>query len=369
MSAPGTVVPDVLAAYGWTEDLARSFGEIAGADALQPARVLTAARLSYRVVTASGETEAAVSGRFRHEARGLSDFPAVGDWVAIEDRGADAAVIRALLPRRSRFSRSAGVETVDEQVSAANVDAVFLVSALNQDFNLRRLERYLTMAWSSGALPVVVLNKADLATDVVGGVVAAQAVAGAAPVFAVSAATGAGLEQLAPYLQPGQTVALLGSSGVGKSTLVNALLGFERQATAAVREDDDRGRHTTTSRELILLPTGALLVDTPGMRSLELWDADDGLDEAFSDIEAIAAGCRFPDCRHESEPGCAVRAAIESGELPRARLESQRKLELELRALEKRRNPAANRAANRRFGRIAKEAATDAIAFKRGQLR
>jgi ribosome biogenesis GTPase len=364
MSLAAPMRDGLLAAHGWSEELERAFASRSG-PGHEPGRVLVGGRGLYRVAAEATEVEAVVSGRFRHEASSAADFPAVGDWVVLERRdGGARATIHSLLPRRSWFSRSAGTEIVDEQVAAANIDAVFLVSAVNHEFNLRRLERFLALAWSSGAMPVVVLNKADLADDVPARVAEAMGIAGGAPVHAVSAVTGEGLEALAPYLGHGRTVALLGSSGVGKSTILNTLLGRERQRTQAARSDDDRGRHTTTRRELVLLPGGGALVDSPGMRAIGLWDADAGLDEAFADIETLAADCRFGDCRHESEPGCAVRHAIETGELAAERLDSQRKLERELRSLEKRRGGPASRAGARRFGRLTRDSARDAMARK-----
>jgi len=238
-------------------------------------------------------------------------------------------MIHAILPRRSKFSRKvAGIKT-EEQVVAANVDTLFLVSGLDGDFNPRRIERYLTAAWDSGARPVVILNKLDRCADPDRCLLEAQAVAMGVPVHRVSALTGTGCEALREYLRPGETVSLLGSSGVGKSTLANALLGSERQRTRDVRDDDSRGRHTTTTRELLRLPGGAILIDTPGIRALEVTGAADGLADAFAEIAEAAEGCRFRDCRHEGEPGCAVDAAVADGRLAPERLAAYRKLERE----------------------------------------
>jgi len=309
---------------------------------------------------------ATVSGRFRFDALASSDFPAVGDWVALEPAtvgaGADdPATIVAVLPRRSAFVRSAADANrrtaghlVDEQVIASNVDVAFLVAGLDGDFNLRRLERYLAVAWSSGVAPVIVLNKADIARDLEGRLVAVGAIAHGVPIVVLSALTGDHLADLGAHLVPGHTSVVLGSSGVGKSTLVNALLGEQRQATADVRADDSRGRHTTTHRELFALPGGALLIDTPGIRSLEVAGADEGVDTAFDDIAELAAGCRFTDCRHESEPDCAIRRALDAGTLGSARIESYRKLERELAHVERKGDPRAQAAERRRWRTIHK---------------
>jgi ribosome biogenesis GTPase len=317
---------------------------------------------------------AVVSGRFRYDALAPSDYPAVGDWVTVSERG-DPAVITAVLPRRSAFVRSAADATrrsagnlVDEQVLAANVDVAFLVAGLDHDFNLRRLERYLAVAWSSGVRPVIVLNKADVALELDDRLLAVESIAPTVPIVVLSALTGDHLTDLAPYLAPGQTAVVLGSSGVGKSTLVNALLGEQRQTTAAVREDDSRGRHTTTHRELFELPGGAQLIDTPGIRALEVAGAEVGVDTAFDDIADLALGCRFSDCRHEGEPGCAVRAALEDGRISRDRLASHRKLEREL-AHAERKGDARARAAEARRWKSVHKAVSRHMQAKYGEAR
>jgi ribosome biogenesis GTPase len=264
------------------------------------------------------------------------------------------ATIQQVLPRQSQFVRQAAGTVTAAQVVAANVDTVFLMSGLDGDFNLRRIERYLVTAWDSGAHPVVVLNKTDACADLAGAIAAVSAVAPKVPSHAISAMTGTGLEQLTPYLAPGQTVALIGSSGVGKSTLTNALLGTAQQATQAVRADDSRGRHTTTRRQLIPLPSGALLIDTPGLRELQLWSSGSGLADTFGDITALAAACKFRDCQHQDEPGCAVQAAIATGDLRLQRLLSYHKLQREQAWSDQRQNTQARLNSKRRWKHITK---------------
>jgi len=352
-------LPPALVSLGFKPSHAAAFALIAERGLLA-ARVARADRDRLLVLTAPGETPrpAVVRGRLRHEAASPADLPAVGDWVAIEPATDGPSLIHAVLPRASAFTRlDVGRETL-EQVVAANVDVLFLVSGLDRDFNPRRIERFVVGAWESGARPVVVLNKADLLDEAeldrrIGAI---QAGAPGVPVIAVSAAEGAGLEALTPHLAPGSTVALVGSSGVGKSTLINALLGEARLDTGEVRADDQRGRHTTTWRELVALPGGALLVDTPGMRRLALW-GDEGeamLERGFADVDALAAACRFRDCAHQGEPGCAVDAAAADGTLEPGRLANWQKLRRELRAFEIRHDARAQKAEKARWKTISK---------------
>jgi ribosome biogenesis GTPase / thiamine phosphate phosphatase len=292
-----------------------------------PGRVSAQHRGEYDVLVERGELRAHVAGRLRHEASSGAELPAVGDWVALRDE-----TIHAVLPRRTAFLRKVAWSQTEAQVLAANLDCVFVVTGLDDDFSVRRLERYLTLAWESGASPAVVLTKADLCDDPLARLLEAEQVALGVPAHVVSNVTGEGIDELAPYLAPAQTIALLGSSGVGKSTLANRLLGGEVQATKELA-GDGTGRHTTTARELLRLPGGALLVDTPGLREIQLWDADEGIQEAFADIDELAVDCRFNDCAHMREPGCAVQAAIDEGRLPRERLQSYRALQRELKRL------------------------------------
>ena len=326
-------------------------------EGLSPARVACEHRGAYVVYGEHGELLAEVSGRFLHEAQSRGAFPAVGDWVAIAPRPQEArATIHALLPRRSAFSRKIAGATTEEQVVAANVDTVFLVSGLDgvRNFNLRRIDRYLALAWVSGATPVVVLNKIDLCDDVDSRVRDVEGLAFGVPVHPSSATEGLGLDALRGYLAAGQTVAMLGSSGVGKSALINALVGGERQDVGEVREDDGRGRHTTSRRELILLPGGGIVIDTPGMREVQLWSEEETVDGAFADIEELAAQCRFTDCAHRTEPGCAVRQAIEDGALDATRLESFLKLQRELERLARRKDQRARQMEQEKWKKIAK---------------
>ncbi|MFP5341300.1 MAG: ribosome small subunit-dependent GTPase A [Candidatus Limnocylindria bacterium] len=353
---------DGIHALGWDPAWAEVFVPHA-AEGRRPARVVAVHRETAIVREGSvvADRPAVVSGRFRFDAVFDADFPAVGDWVALEPDDAtadaeDAAVIAAVLPRRTAFRRTASDATrrtagtmAGEQIIAANVGVAFLVAGLDADFNLRRLERYLAVAWASDVMPVIVLNKADIADDLDGRLGAVGSIAPDVPVVVLSALTGDHVEDLRPHLGAGTTAVVLGSSGVGKSTLVNTLLGEARQSTGAVRAHDSRGRHTTTHRELFALPTGALLIDTPGIRSLEVAGADDGLDAAFDEIADIAAMCRFSDCAHQGEPGCMVRAALDDGRITEARLASVRKLQREAAHAERRGDPRAQAEERKRW--------------------
>lgn len=292
-------------------------------------RILSQEKGLYRVITEFGEKLAEISGKFRYEAKCLSDYPAVGDFVMMDWNYAGGnAVIHHILPRKSCFTRKAAGQR-REQVVAANVDTLFLCMALNNDFNLRRLERYLTIGWDSGAIPVVVLTKSDLCTDLESKVSEVESVAFGVDVLVTSSMDVDGEMQIRPYIAEGKTVAFLGSSGVGKSTLINRLLGEDRLETQALR-NDDKGRHTTTHRELILLPSGGMVIDTPGMRELGMWDSAEGVETTFADIEELANRCRFSDCTHTSEPGCAVLSALEDGSLDPSRWNSYLKIKTEL---------------------------------------
>jgi ribosome biogenesis GTPase len=345
---------------GWNEFFENEFGRssIAGT---RPARVVEELKDSWRVCGEFGELLAKVAGKLRyaaqspHRAAGVQrkQLPAVGDWVAINPREHEArATILAVLPRRSKVSRKAAGRAAAEQIIAANLDTIFVVSSLNRDFNPRRIERYLAMVWESGASPVVLLTKADLCDDPAAAQAEVESVAIGVPVHVLSAVTGDGLTALEKYLRTGRTVALVGSSGVGKSTLINRLLGKEQMATKPIREDDDRGRHATTSRRLVLLPGGGMLIDTPGMRELQLWDAEAGLGRAFDDVSTFASRCKFRDCLHLGEPGCAVREAIANGKLAAERLENYRKLDRELQYLARKQDAGLQSAQEKKWRKV-----------------
>ncbi len=332
---------EALEALGWDSTWEAGFAPHAAAG-LEPARVLIEFNHLYGSMTGEGECRLEHAGRIRHRAMARSELAAVGDWVAVRrSPGSRTGTIEAVLPRRSRFSRKVAGELTEEQVVAANLDVVFLVMGLDGDYNLRRLERYLLMAYESGATPVVLLSKADLCDDLDVKVAEVHDVAPGCPVHAVSIIDGRGLADVAAYLPAGKTGALLGSSGAGKSSIINALLGESRLRTAEVRESDSRGRHTTRHRQLIALPGRGLLIDTPGMRELQLWAVGDAAHDTFDDITQLASGCHFTDCRHRAEPKCAVVAAVADGRLPAARLDSFRALQVESEALNARRDDRA----------------------------
>lgn len=316
---------------GWDDAFSRAFEPWAGKADIQPGRVAIEFNHIYRVITGEGEIDATAAGRLKHRAERRSQLPAVGDWVVIRKRSGEAeAAIQDVLPRRGAFSRRAAGNVTDEQVVAANVDVAFLVMALDADFSVRRLERYLLLSRESGAAAVVLLTKPDQSADPAARVTEVVVMAGDVPVHVLNPKLGDGLEHVTAHLTKGRTAVLLGSSGVGKSTIINRLAGAAVQKTQAVREADSKGRHTTTHRELVVLPDGGLIIDTPGMRELQLWDVGQAVRETFDDIESLAAACYFTDCRHRGEPRCAVAAAAAEGQLSPGRLESYLKLQEEL---------------------------------------
>jgi ribosome biogenesis GTPase / thiamine phosphate phosphatase len=335
-----------LSQLGWNSIHEKSWNDIQRGSHF-PGRVVEVHKDTWRL-SAPQEFQVSICGRLRHQSLTAESWPAVGDWVET-----DGIAIFDVLPRRSKLSRKAAGRTTREQVIAANIDTVFVATALDHDFNPRRLERYLTLIWEGSAQPVIVLNKVDLCKDGRSLVFEAEAVAPGVPVYAISARDGLGIEQLQPHLQNGTTVALVGSSGVGKSTLINRLCGFDRQLVAPIR-DDGRGRHTTTSRSLIVLSSGALLIDTPGLREVQLWASEENLNQAFDEIEQLSVQCRFRDCRHISEPGCAVLSALDTGDISRDRYNSYTKLRKELMFLDRKEDLSAELALKKRWKQIHK---------------
>ncbi|HEU5239970.1 MAG TPA: ribosome small subunit-dependent GTPase A [Pyrinomonadaceae bacterium] len=352
-----------LTTLGWNEFFESAFHTYA-AKGYACGRVALEHKHFYRVYSECGEVRGEIAGRLRHEALEQGDLPVVGDWVVIRPcPERDKVTIHAVLPRKSKFTRKVAGFRTEKQIVASNIDTVFLVTSLNQDFNPRRVERYLIVAWESGARPIIILSKSDLCDEIEERTREIKAAVGEVPILAISILTREGLNELSRYLKHGQTVALLGSSGVGKSTLINHLLGHEYLKVQETREHDGRGRHTTTHRELIVLPQGGLVIDTPGIRELQLWDGESGLHVAFADIETAAGHCYFSDCRHRDEPRCAIREALADGAIDRARYQSYEKLQKELTYLARKQDVRAGIAEKKRWKKLSR------LASQRAQMK
>lgn len=348
---------------GWDSHFETQFDNFKNKDNFEPARITQEHKGLYMMINAVGEYLAEVSGKMRYTARGYSDFPAVGDWVLAnifpdEKKG----IIHAVLERKNKFSRKAVLSggmpdsqgKTEEQLIAANINTVFIVTSMDSDFSLRRIERYMTSVYNSNMNPVIVLNKSDIVTDIESYINQAESIAFGVTVIPVSGLTGYGMDNLTEFIRPGETIVFLGSSGVGKSTIINSLTGTDRQKVNAVREADQKGRHTTTSRELLILPDGGILIDTPGMREFQPWKGEKDTGNAFEDIESFAEKCRFKNCSHESEPGCAVKEALENGDLDSGRYKNYMQMKREARYLETRVERKAELAEKKKWKDIAK---------------
>ena len=328
-----------------------------------PARVSSIRKDTYQVFSEKGELRAKILGKIYNRSHSKSDFPVIGDWVVLDfDPSSDFSSISAILPRQSRFSRkvsgsrkrkSSGI--IDEQIIAANIDTVFIIMGLDRDFNVRRIERYLTLVFDSGANPVILLNKSDICKDTEDKIIKIESIALGIPIHTLSAKNHVGLDLLLKYLQKGQTVALVGSSGVGKSTLINSLLGEQRQKVENLSQSGRKGQHTTTTREMIFVPSGGMIIDNPGLREIQLSADQDGLKESFKDIEEIAQYCRFNDCQHDEEPNCSVKAAIEDGTIDANRYHNYLKLKQELWYLDQSKNKTSRQLEQAKWGKILKK--------------
>jgi ribosome biogenesis GTPase / thiamine phosphate phosphatase len=347
-----------LELLGWNSFFEACFAQYAEKGFL-PGRISTQHRDRYLIFTEAGEIKGQVSGKFRFGTSGLHDYPAIGDWVAFEqDNSQKSAVIHHVLERKSKFSRKVAGERTDEQILAANIDFAFLVMGLDGDYNPRRLERYLTVAHESSAQPVIILNKSDKCDNAEENFAEISKIASGIDVFLMSAKQGIGIEPVREILKTGVTGVLLGSSGVGKSTITNYLLGKDYAKILDVREDDDRGRHATSHRELLLLPSGGIIIDTPGLREIQLWGGEEGIQDGFEDIIELGSQCRFRDCKHDTEPGCAVKQALENGTLDAGRYESFLKLKREISFHDQRNLIGSQRTEKERWKKVSKQIKT-----------